>query len=80
LKGLHQHYIQQNCLHGIKSAVSAEVLVVDDPKVHCKEDCKAASREGSQSGMPEGAANKQVSTCTNERTFLLTICIALQLT
>ena len=75
LNGLHQHYVQQNCLHGIESAISAEILVVDDPKVYCKEDCKAASREGSQSEMPEDAANKM-----HQWTFLLTICMVLQLT
>ncbi len=39
---LHQHNVQQDSLHGIESAVSAEILVVDDAKVDCKEDCKAA--------------------------------------
>ena len=51
---LHQHNIQQDGLHGIESAVAAEVLVVDDPKVNCKEDSKAASTEGAQNFCQQG--------------------------
>lgn len=54
--GLLQHNVKQDSLHGIESALLAEVLVFHDPTVDCKEDSKVASREGSQQFVKEPSA------------------------
>lgn len=46
-KCLHQHNVQQDSLHGIESTIPTEVLIVDDTKIDCKEDGKAAEQEKS---------------------------------
>ena len=39
---LHEHYVQQDGLHCIESAIPTEVLVIYDTQIHCKENCKTA--------------------------------------
>lgn len=45
--GLHKQNVQYHGLHGIEATVAAEVLVVDYPKVDCKEDRKAVGKQNS---------------------------------